>query len=429
MRILLFILFISSSILLNAKPIITTDVLSYYQPNQTFKLLDQEVAFWENKLTIQYKNPSFHSKLAQAYSSQFATRGRIEDLKKAEHHFRESIKFSAEKRSGQLRNLAHNLISQHRFCEALAYLEEAYNLGGEIHLTELKLYDVYLELGEDALAFELLNKFEDRNPIQYKIRLAKWEDKNGRLDNAISSLESAIKDAERTKNIDMLKWLHSNIGDFYGHAGRLTDSRDAYVKALKLNNADWYSLKGLAWIAYSGEGNIGLTENIIRLLDDYCKSPSIDMLKLDVLQSEYRKDLETALLKSTYDIISKEAYGGMYNDFKIDYLLEKNEYEKALSIALEELEARATPQTYSQYAKVLHEKGDVDLAMDIFIKEVHGKTFEPKVFLEMLEVTQGYEPYYEEIKAELTGTRYELGPTDYKLVEEAIQRDALHSAN
>ena len=428
MKILIIIVLLLNIIIVDAKPLITSDVLSYYNPNQTIDLLDKETAFWESKLDQQYTNPSYHQKLAQTYSMQFDVKGRIEDLKKAEYHYRFSIKFAATTSSAQLRNLAHNLITQHRFCEALYYLEEAYCLGAEKSITEHKLFDVYLELGEDALAYELLQKIEEGDPIQYKIRLAKWEDKNGRLDNAIISMESALADARQNKDLFMLKWLYSNLGDFYGHAGRLDDSKNAYIAALKLNNADWYALKGLAWIAFSADSNFKITNAILRLIDKNCESPSIDLFSIELMKAE-RDALSIRIKeKQLYNRITSDLYGGMYNGFKINYLLENQDFDNAIFIAEEEIEGRATPETYGQYARALYYSGNEEMAVDVYIKEVRDKTFEPSVLLDMLEVTQGYEPDHEILKSELLGTRYELGPVDYRLVEKAHKIERTQSS-
>ena len=418
MKFSFFILAFLSSIFLNAKPLITSDVLSYYQPNKTINLQTQEVEFWQNRLLQQYENPSFHYKLAQAYSALFDVRRRITDLRKAETHLRKSLQFSAKISSALLRDLAHNLTTQHRFCDALTFLEEAYSLGGDLHLTKMKLFDVYLELGEDALAFEMLQQLRGEK-IQYKIRLAKWEDKQGRLSNAIACLESALEDAKYLNDEFMLKWLYSNLGDFYGHAGRLSDSRDAYVTALKYNNADWYALKGLAWIAYSGEYNLELAQSIVRLLDHHCESPTIDIFNLELKEYMDKPNFEMAL--SVYEEVSNITYGEMYNSFKVDYLLETGDIDNALKIATLELEGRATPQTYAQYAKTLVQKGQNKKALEVYTSEIKNKTFEPGVFLDMIEVTQSSKSDYTFLISELKDSFYELGPVEFRLVEEAIQ--------
>ena len=155
--------------------------------------------------------------------------------------------------------------------------------------TQMMLFDVYMELGNDQSAEAYLEKNKNLNDFDYLIRLAKWSDHKGNLNNAITYFEMAKRIAESVNNENQLQWIYSNLGDVYGHANRLHDSYAHYLKALKLNPEDTYSLKGIAWIIYSHERNPAEALRILKSITNQNQSPDYLLLKAEI--AEYMNDL------------------------------------------------------------------------------------------------------------------------------------------
>ncbi len=61
--------------------------------------------------------------------------------------------------------------------------------------------------------------------------------------------------AESRNSRELKIWTYSNLGDFYGHAGRIEDAYQSYIKTLELDPTNAYAKKGLAWIAYSNDND------------------------------------------------------------------------------------------------------------------------------------------------------------------------------
>jgi len=115
------------------------------------------------------------------------------------------------------------------------------------------LFDVSMELGEYDNASKYLEKIADHNDFNFLIRLAKWSDFKGDLDLTIKYMEKATKLVEQKNNKALMLWSYCNLGDYYGHAGRIKDSYQHYLKALEIDPSYTYAKKGIAWIAYSYE--------------------------------------------------------------------------------------------------------------------------------------------------------------------------------
>jgi tetratricopeptide (TPR) repeat protein len=217
--------------------------------------IQKDFEFWQKR----FNNDSTHlmemSRLSGIRAELFGITGDISELKTAEELIKKSYNVSARNKDSYLRSLAHNYISQHRFKEAQILLDSAYTFADNKRETEMMLFDVAMELGEYDRADTLLGKIKNTKDFNYLIRLAKWSDHNSNLDAAIKYLEQAKQIAEERDSRSLKSWIYSNIGDFYGHAGRLEDSYNSYLKTLELEPDNHYAKKQIAWMVYSSEKN------------------------------------------------------------------------------------------------------------------------------------------------------------------------------
>jgi len=250
--IVLFLIVVSCS--KNAQQQITNpkDYTNYLKVTKNGSLANaqKEVAFWSAKLLATPNQYPYLQKIAAANTQLFSITGNIEYLKEAETNLLQANKKTNYDNASYLRSLARNYVSQHRFKEALEILLKAEKKGENLQSTEFQLIDVYLELGNIKKAEEYLSNVKNFESFEYLIRISKFSDALGNLDSAISYLEKALKKIENSNKPELLEWTHTNLGDYYGHAGRLQDSYQSYLKALEINSNNSYAKKGIAWIVF-----------------------------------------------------------------------------------------------------------------------------------------------------------------------------------
>ncbi|MCZ4319394.1 hypothetical protein O4H26_10360 [Aequorivita viscosa] len=373
--------------------------------------IETQFEFWQKR----FNNDSTHlmemSRLSGIHAALFGSTGDISELKASEALIKKSLTTSARNKDTYLRSLAHNYISQHRFKEAQVLLDSAYTYPDNRRETEMMLFDVAMELGNYQSADTLLGKIKDTKDFNYLIRLAKWSDHNGNLDAAIKYLEQAQQIAEERNNKDFKLWIYSNIGDFYGHAGRLKDSYNSYLKTLALEPDNHYVKKQIAWIIYSFEKN---TEEANRILDSVMvnhKAPDYHLLKAEMANFEGN----ASEVKKQRNLFLKAAknpnYGGMYNTYLINAYTETAP-EKALKLAETEVNNRATPETYQLLAYAQLKVGQKEAALKTIENYVEGKTSEPKALFHaaLIYKANGMTEKVAALKEELLEASYELGP-------------------
>ncbi|QTD38090.1 cell surface protein [Polaribacter batillariae] len=372
-----------------------------------------EYNFWKNKLEETPNQYPYNAKLATANSTIFQLTGNIKALKEAEQNLLLANEKTNYNNAGYLRSLARNYISQHRFKEALELLKKAATNGEKLQATQYMLIDVNLELGNLETVEKYLTKVRNFKDFDYLIRLSKYNDHIGNLNKAIEYLEASLEIAKSSNNKELLQWNFTNLADYYGHASRITDSYNAYLKALELNSNNSYAKKGIAWIVYSYERN---PEEALRILESVTKehaAPDYHLLKAEIAEfmgKNKTKKEEIALYLSK---VKDTNYGAMYHKYDILLYAEdaKNKV-KALTIAQQEIKERPTAQSYDLLAWSLYKNGEKEKALEISENYVIHKTFEPEAMLHTAYILKANGKVEEasKIKQELLGAVYELGP-------------------
>ncbi|HEU4790485.1 MAG TPA: tetratricopeptide repeat protein, partial [Flavobacterium sp.] len=215
----------------------TSDYEKYLniKSNKSIDFANREITFWQTKFDATPNQVMYLGMLASNYSTLFQYTGDIKDLYKTEElltKYNEAYKYS---RVSTVRALARNYISQHRFKEALNLANKALAIGESRKETQKLLFDVQMEVGNYAEALKNLKAIRDMNDYDYLIRLAKWCDHKGDLKTAITFMEKARDIAIEDDNKVLKIWSYSNLGDFYGHAGRIQESYDSYLKTLEID--------------------------------------------------------------------------------------------------------------------------------------------------------------------------------------------------
>jgi tetratricopeptide (TPR) repeat protein len=99
---------------------------------------------------------------------------------------------------------------------------------------------------------------------------------------------------------------------------------------------------------------------------------------------------------------------------------ETKQYDQSLALAQKEVENRPTPESYSWLGYSYLKNGDTKKALEIIDTYVYGKTFEPALLFQAAEVykANGQLEKVKELKVELIGALYELGPNMEKQIHD-----------
>ncbi len=391
------------------------DYQKYLSVNGNEKLdkIKMEIDFWQNKYNASPNQYPYLLSLSNLYTQKFEITGNIEDLYYAEKILLDCNTRVKGEKAGIHRSIAKNYISQHRFREALSYLEKAHDLGENKNGTEKMLFDVYMELGSYDLAKEKLSQIKDFKDFDYLIRLAKWNDHNGDLDNAISVMEKAKKMADDTKNKSLQEWIYSNIADFYGHAGRIQDSYAYYLKTLEIDNNNMYALKGIAWIAFSHERDTNKALEIIKHIEKNHNVPDLYLLKTEIYDYVSNTKAKKEALDKYFYALNNNNYGDMYNKYNaLLYAEIPGDLNRAFEIANREIKNRPTPESYDLLAWTYYNMGEFQKAYEISAKYTMNKSHEPLILFHNELILKANKKLTNENsnKADLLSSIYELGP-------------------
>jgi lipoprotein NlpI len=421
-----FLLFLAVLSSCAKQPVALTSASDYnaylvVKENKKLDFAQREIDFWQKRLEETPRQKSYLGILAANYSTLFQATANIQDLYTSEKlwvEYNESDRYS---RVGSIRSLARNYISQHRFKEALTLANKAFVIGEGKKETQKLLFDVQMELGNYSDALQQLNAIKDMNDFDYLIRLAKWNDHKGDLETAISFMEKALNIAIKEDDKVLKIWSYSNLGDFYGHAGRIEESYKSYLKTLEIDSNYSYALKGIAWIVFSHERNTTEANRILNAISKSHNTPDFYLLKAQIAHFEGDNVTEEAHTKAYFQMLEKNKYGAMYNKYNVLlYAEEKATALKALAIAKTEVAHRPTPESYDLLAWSYLNLGKNKMALQIAQEYVVGKTFEPQALyhLAMIYKRNNFGAKVKPLKEELLSSSYELGPNfEHKIMQ------------
>ncbi|KPM46699.1 tetratricopeptide repeat protein [Jiulongibacter sediminis] len=404
------------------KPITNPDDYSQYLntsgENEKIKLAEEELTFWSDKFSESPNQYAYLSKMAAANNLLFDITGDIKYLNNARQNLQMAVDKTGESSAPLYRALAKTYITHHQFREANDCLIKADSLGEGHEATQKMLFDVKMELGEYDEAKRLLKSFQSEDDFHYLIRYSKWLDYQGNTEAAVAQLELAKAKAELMKNEGLRLWIYSNLGDFYGHIGKIEKSYEHYLKTLEIDPHYHYALKGIAWINFSHEKNTAEASRILAALEQAHPVPDYLLLRSEI--ADFNGDIEQKedLEKTFIQLASNPAYGDMYNAYLVS-LMETNP-AKALELAHREVINRPTPQSYQLLASAYLLNDQKEKALNVAEKEVLEKTYEPKSLLAVAEIyaANGKTAKVAELKKELMNAAYELGPVVVRRVNQ-----------
>jgi len=391
-----------------------------YLPSIAPKTTSKYFELWNAKIKPDSIQITSFGIVAGQYEAYFKATGDISYLKKSEQALEKAVAIAATGRAGYRRALARNYIAQHRFKEALVQANEARAIGSGLRDTQNLLFDVHMELGNYTLAKNYLDSITDITNFDFLIRAAKWNDYRGDLATTINYMEQAKDKAEKTYTKALILWSYTNLADYYGHAGRLSDSYKYYLKSLALDAENAYAKKGIAWIVFSHEKN---PKEALRILDSVTKNyhaPDYYLLKAEIAAYMYNTEMKLLNIDEYIKSVKNTSYGEMYNGYTINlHLEETKQWDKALELAKREVINRPTPESYHFLASSYLKLGQKKKALAIVTEHIEGKSYEPTLLFTCAEIykANGLTKKAHALKTELLGAVYELGPSSKEKIE------------
>lgn len=373
--------------------------------------LKEEITFWEKKIQDQPKGFSYMQKQGAAYLKLFKQSGEIEHLHASFRCFEKANSLlSGKQKAANLLTLSELSIMKHDFGAARDFAEAAVPLTDEKFGPEMMRFDAYMELGDYMVCETILERNKRMDSFDYLVRLGKFKDHEGNLDSAIVYMEQAEKLVKHEDSKRAL-WIKANLGDMYGHAGRIEESYQKYLSVLVQEPSYNYALKGIAWIAYSADKNPAEARRILTVLHSKTNLPDHHLSLAELAEFENNLPLATKHIDTFVMEASKPEYQGMYNKYLIEIHSDRGDFDKALALSHEEVSKRPTPATHDWLAWSLHKAGKSGESVSMYEKLVEGKTEEPDVMFHMAMVynengLKRGKDYLNEIKE----ASYELGP-------------------
>lgn len=402
---------------------IRADYQHYFQNEKTeIDPLEKKVDLWKNKIREQPRGFTFYEKLGESYNELFETTGNVYYLNLADSCYKNSNNLTQGRwKVPSLLSLSSLAIKKHDFESAAQFAVQARELSSEKYGSLLMQFDAEMELGNYKMAKTILEKNTKVNSFDYLVRLSKYKDYEGDLDSAIFFMERAA-DMVKSYQKERILWVTANLGDMYGHAGRIRDSYRKYLEVLALDPTYDYALKGIAWIAYSNDKNTQAASEILTYLSKRTAMPDMHLSLAEIYEFESKTDLMNYHTDLFLEEAVKPKYFGMYNKYLIDIYLKRGENEMALELAKEEVSKRPTPETYDWLAWAMFNQGMVEEAIVIYEDNIRGKTFEPDVFYHMGVVYHASNRIEgKEFLNESLDSYYELGPLVTQEIKELLK--------
>ena len=396
-------------------------LLSNYTTPAAIKTNETEMQFWKSRITG--KNDIVNgSKYASLLVGRFNLLGDIQDVKAADSISDEIARSFNGKEASPYLSIVNHSILQHRFKKADEYLGIARAIGLKQYESAAASFDVDFELGRMELARADLEKIHAENDYGYQFRKSKMMHYKGDLDSSINAMQTAVKLSGSDPGLKQAAL--SNVGDLYIHAGKLEKAYDCYIQSIRINAADLHSIMGIGWIALVNDKNDSLAERIFSFVHTRTQSPepvfkleqAADLRPDSVLQKKYADEFVM--------LATDSSYGSMYNKYLLQlYTGILNEPAKALNLAKNELENRATPQTYAWYVWSLLANNKKDTAYAVYQQYVSGKPLEGLELYWMGKLMQSMNKGYnaQQYFREAIKNRYDLSPGIVRDLDKAME--------
>jgi len=386
-------------------------LINHYTPPRQVADNEKDMQFWKAKIDPKVVRQVPESKYASCLITRFHQFGDINDVKQAEAILHSVNKAYNNSLAGPFVALTGTAMLQHHFSRADTLLQTAKKIGIDGFTNNTLSFDVSFELGRYSEATTFLNRLKPAKNYSYYFRRSKMDHLNTNIDSAISGM---IKAADLEKNVPYLRGIAlSNAGDLYIHAGDLQKAAELYKQCISLNSADFHSILGLGWVALIHDKNDTLAEKLFKFVQSKNKLPDAGFKLYQMAQTRGDKALEKKYAEEFVAKATDTVYGKMYNKYVIEiYTGILNQPAKAEELAKNELNNRATPQTYAWYAYTLFVNHKKDEAYKVFEQNVSGRPLEGLELYYMGKLMKGLDKGYDanEFFKAAEKNKYDLSP-------------------
>lgn len=382
--------------------------------------ITEEIEFWNQRLEAMREDEVSIAKLAALHAKRFAANGTYNDIITSDSLYQLLLRRDSSNVLA-LQSLAANSISQHQFQRALGFATQASKIGDKRAVSLLILADVFLEIGNYPGASRILGDFKNKSSFAYLIRKAKLKDHEDQLDSAIVLMESAYGRARGNHELSL--WALSNLGDMYGHAGRIGDAYYSYLRVLENDPHNDYALRGIAWILLSYERNTREAKKIIEILMQRSNMPEGYLMLAEAASMEGDNKVHKIHLNSFIKAVARPGMQTMYNRYiGLVFLDELGKFELAQEIAEEEIQSRPTAESYDLLAWTYFHQKDYANALTVVEKQIEGHTSEPicVYHMGMIHLVNGNHEKAERYLREALAAEFELGPVTAQKIKKAL---------
>lgn len=382
------------------------------------------IDFWERKLSGEPHSGLYKLKLASILTERFKMTGEITHLQRSDTLLQSALRGPLLKKAPVYHTLSTNAVTRHDFQAALQYADLALHTNEAPSVSKLLKFDALMELGRSEEAAVTLTSIANQSSFDYLIRRAKLQDHQGDLPQAILIMETAADWCKRVDNRPLLCWTLSNLGDMYGHAGKVQKSYETYRKVLAIDPAYHYVLKGIAWIAYAHDKDISQANRLAHYLLKKQHGPDLYLFLAETAEYEGRTLLGEQYRQKFIRQASQPAYGQMYHKYLAEIKLEDpHTFQEAKPYVDMEIRNRPTAQSYALLAQYYHRAGQTDKSLDILRQKVVEKTYEPDVLMQagLIYKAAGSNEKARKYLSEAARAGLELGPMASREIKQALQ--------
>jgi len=381
-----------------------------FAPDNLYNQLEESYRYWDEKARGM-DQPLYNLKLAGSLLRLYSVDADLDNLIEAEQLVDNYLNtYSTVLSSASAyRMRAQIRIKEHRFCDALDDLLIAESMGESLRQTRALLFDVYFELADYQEAVKYLRYLSLEQDFDYLVRQARMDDADGNLESAIERIEASRK-LVASNDWHKQAWISSNLADFYGHAGEIEKSRSLFKAALELNPADWYSIKGLAWISYAHDDQPEKALSLLKAVDQKYDIPQVQMLKYEIHTYLGNSEKADALRKSIIQSMTSDRYLTTYASYLFDICDSKNQAQLLKKIVDLESNQGMGHGRYVRKALWLDWNGRNAEAARTIEKHVLNQTEEPAILLASAKILGQRHPAYNTLINAVKEAFFELGP-------------------
>ena len=221
------------------------------------EILDEDIVFYETRAAADPYSAGDHARLALLLLERGRTRGDPDDAVRAEQAARLSLAARTAHNDAAAELLAASLLEQHRFADArdVARYLVARDTGSIAY--RALLAETELELGAYQVADSIFRSLQPHwRALPVAPRVARWQEVNGRLEDARLALRILNRDALADSYLprSQVAWTHYRLGDFEMRYGHAEAARAALQAGLRLAPDDYRLLAAMARLE-AGDGN------------------------------------------------------------------------------------------------------------------------------------------------------------------------------